>query len=174
MAADAADCRAGGGTPTANCGNNATPTTEPQDTDPGRDFVARKVAKVTAIETDDPGALHFQVEPTKKHSAMVSIPRTLVAQVQHLVQPDELAILVLFTTGIHGPARKGLGFRLRPGTEWGLVFGCGSCRMGILDELRRMSPQLQLKDSHFRRICEKIAEARRKGSARPRVVIGMG
>ena len=171
MAADAADCRAGGGTPTANCGNNATPTTEPQDTDPGRDFVARKVAKVTAIETDDPGALHFQVEPTKKHSAMVSIPRTLVTQVQHLVQPDELAILVLFTTGIRGPGRKGV----RPGTEWGLMFGCGSCRLGILDELRRMSPQLQLKDSHFRRICEKIAEARRKhSSARPRVVIGMG
>ena len=106
--------------------------------------------------------------PTEEHSAEVEIPRSLFAEVQHLVQADELAVLVLLTAGAPQlPRRSG-------GTKWAEVLGCGSTVVGILDKLRKMSPQLVIEERQFRSVLAKIEDARRsKSTDRPRIVDGV-
>jgi len=54
------------------------------------------------------------------------------------------------------------------------VLGCTNTHTGILDKIREMSPLLQLSENQFRRVCEKIAQARDAHSAwRPRIVGGV-
>ena len=106
----------------------------------------RAVDKVTAIELDNHLVLRYDVAPTEEHSAEVEMPRSLFAEVQHLVQADGLAVLVLLTAGAPQlPRRSG-------GTKWAEVLGCGSTVVGILDKLREMSPQLVVEERQFRSV----------------------
>ena len=128
----------------------------------------RAVDKVTAIELDNHLVLRYDVAPTEEHSAEVEMPRSLFAEVQHLVQADELAVLVLLTAGAPQLSRQGVG------TKWAEVLGCGSTVVGILDKLCEMSPQLVIEERQFRSVLAKIEDARRSTSTdRPRIVGGV-
>ena len=104
----------------------------------------------------------------RAHSAEVEIPRSLFAEVQHLVQADELAVLVLLTAGAPQLSRQGVG------TKWAEVLGCGNTVLEVLDKLREMSPQLVIEERQFRSVLVKIEDARRSTSTdRPRIVGGV-
>ena len=138
----------------------------PRDTNLGARVRARKVKQVTTIQVDDPAVLRFDVELTEEYSAEVLVPRSLIGQLDGVVQGDELAVLVWLTAG--APQVQGR----RVGTTWAQVFGLGTT-LEVLQKLREMSPELQLNDHQLDHVCRKIDDSRSGHSAgRARIVGG--
>lgn len=139
----------------------------PRDTNLGARVRARKVKQVTTIQVDDPAVLRFDVELTEEYSAEVLVPRSLIGQLDGVVQGDELAVLVWLTAG--APQVQGR----RVGTTWAQVFGLGTT-LEVLQKLREMSPELQLNDHQLDYVCRKIDDSRSGHSAgRARIVGGV-
>ena len=83
----------------------------PRGTNMGTSSSVRPVHGVTAIDMANPKTLRFDVEPTEEHSAVVEFPRSLLSLVQSKfeLQADELAALVLLTTGAPRVGRRAAG-----------------------------------------------------------------